>query len=100
MTLIVLFTMFHGLSWEIRGPLTQSIRADYFGPAAFATIMGFSSFLMMGGFVVGPIVAGAMADHYGDYEIAFALIGTLVGFGSLLFVFAGKPMHPARPAVP
>ena len=96
---IVLFTLFHGFAWGIRGPLTQSIRADYFGPAAFATIMGFSSFLMMGGFVLGPIVAGALADHYGDYQIAFALIGTVAGFGSLLFVFAGKPMHPVRPTL-
>ena len=93
---IVLFTLFHGLAWGIRGPLTQSIRADYFGPAAFATIMGFSSFMMMGGFVLGPIVAGALADHYGDYQIAFALIGTVAGLGSLLFVFARKPMHPVR----
>ena len=100
LTPVVLFTLFHGLSWGVRGPLVQSIRADYFGPAAFATIMGFSSILMMGGFVVGPIVAGAMADHYGDYKIAFALIGTVAGFGSLLFVFARKPMHPARPARP
>ena len=34
---------FHGLAWGIRGPLMVALRADYFGPKSFGTIMGVSS---------------------------------------------------------
>ena len=41
--MVILFTAMHGLAWGIRGPLMVALRADYFGPSSFGTIMGFSS---------------------------------------------------------
>jgi MFS family permease len=41
----------------------SAIRADYFGSAAFGTITGISSMVVMFGMVGGPIIAGALADR-------------------------------------
>ena len=38
--LLILFALFHGLAWGIRGPQMVAIRADYFGPESFGRIMG------------------------------------------------------------
>jgi sugar phosphate permease len=57
------FALLHGLAWGIRGPLMSAIRADYFGSAAFGTITGISSMVVMFGMVGGPIIAGALADR-------------------------------------
>ena len=43
------FAVLHGTAWGLRGPMMTTIRADYFGRASFATIMGFSSLLVMVG---------------------------------------------------
>ena len=92
--LILLFTMLHGLAWGIRGPLMVALRADYFGPSSFGTIMGFSSLIVMLGMSIGPIYAGYMADIHGDYTIAFSTLGLGALVGSLCFVFARPPVHP------
>jgi MFS family permease len=91
---LLLFALFHGLAWGVRGPLVQSIRADYFGSAAFATIMGYSSLVMMVGMTAGALAGGILADFFGDYRFAFVSIGILTGMGSLFFVFARKPSPP------
>ena len=91
---LLLFALFHGLAWGVRGPLVQSIRADYFGSAAFATIMGYSSLVMMVGMTAGALVGGILADSFRDYRFAFVTIGILTGMGSLFFVFARKPSPP------
>ena len=92
--MVLLFTALHGLAWGIRGPLMVALRADYFGPSSFGTIMGFSSLIVMLGMSAGPIYAGYMADIHGNYELGFSTlaIGALVG--SFCFVFARPPAHP------
>lgn len=92
--MILLFTMLHGLAWGIRGPLMVALRADYFGPSSFGTIMGFSSLIVMLGMSIGPIYAGYMADLQGDYIIAFSTLGLGALAGSLCFAFARPPTHP------
>ena len=52
----------NGLAWGVRGPLQQAIRADYFGATDFGKIMGFSSLIIMMGMVIGPFLAGWMAE--------------------------------------
>ncbi|HAL46653.1 MAG TPA: MFS transporter, partial [Dehalococcoidia bacterium] len=48
-----------------------SIRADYFGRKAYATIMGFSSMIMMVGMMSGALFTGFVADRTDDYTLAF-----------------------------
>jgi hypothetical protein len=48
----------HGFAWGVRGPLMGAMRADYFGREAFASVMGFSSLVVMFGSVGGPLLVG------------------------------------------
>jgi MFS family permease len=92
--MVILFTAMHGLAWGVRGPLMVALRADYFGPSSFGTIMGFSSLIVMLGMSIGPIYAGYMADARGDYVAGFSVLGIGALLGSLCFLFARAPVHP------
>jgi len=92
--MVIVFTALHGLAWGIRGPLMVALRADYFGPSSFGTIMGFSSLIVMLGMSAGPIFAGYMADVYGNYQLGFVLLAAGAMVGSACFAFAGPPGHP------
>ena len=89
--LLILFAMFHGLAWGIRGPQMVAIRADYFGPESFGRIMGISSLIVMLGMMGGPIFCGIVVDHYGIYQNAFLSIGIISMIGAIFFYMARKP---------
>tara|TARA_Y100000780_G_scaffold18456_1_gene15778 strand:- start:98 stop:1396 length:1299 start_codon:yes stop_codon:yes gene_type:complete len=89
--LLILFAMFHGLAWGIRGPQMVAIRADYFGPESFGRIMGISSLIVMFGMIGGPIICGMVVDHYGIYQNAFLSIGIISLIGAIFFYMARKP---------
>lgn len=88
---IAVFVLFHGLGWGTRGPLMVALRADYFGPRSFGTIMGISSLVVMLGMTTGPIFCGVMFDVYGDYERAFTIMALISLTGSICFWFAKPP---------
>ena len=90
------FCVLHGLAWGVRGPMMVAIRADYFGTQAFGTIMGFSSLIVMFGMSGGPIIAGIMADTYGNYTAGFTLLASLSLLGSICFLFALPPRPPQQ----
>jgi MFS family permease len=92
--MVFAFTVLHGLAWGTRGPLMVALRADYFGPSSFGTIMGFSSLIVMLGMSGGPVFAGIMADAYGNYQVALAVLAGLAGLGSLFFLAATPPRAP------
>jgi MFS family permease len=94
--MVVAFAVLHGLAWGVRGPLMVALRADYFGPSSFGTIMGFSSLIVMFGMSGGPLVAGYMADVSGNYESGLALLAVCSLVGSLLFVAATAPVRRRR----
>ncbi len=97
--LVALAAGLQGLAWGARGPLTQALRADYFGTASYGTIMGFSSLIIMLGMTAGPLLAGAIYDQTGSYSLGFVLLGTVAALGSLCFLFATKPPPPRGAAV-
>ena len=88
---LLAFVLLHGLGWGIRGPLMVGLRADYFGPRSFGTIMGISSLIVMIGMTGGPIICGVMYDIYGDYKLAFSAMAALSLLGSLCFWAARPP---------
>jgi MFS family permease len=94
--MVIAFAVLHGAAWGFRGPLMQAIRADYFGRAHFATILGFSSLIWMLGMMGGPIVVGIMADNTGSYRLAFTLLALLAGVGTIFWVLARPPKPPKR----
>ena len=88
---VFIFAVLHGTAWGVRGPMMTTIRADYFGRTSFATIMGFSSLIVMVGMTSGPLFAGFMADLFDGYRVGFIVIAAITGTGSLFFVLARKP---------
>ena len=98
---VLAFTILHGLSWGVRGPLMVALRADYFGPKSFGTIMGISSLIVMLGMTAGPIAGGVLYDLYGNYELAFTIIALCSLSGGLCFWFAKPPkLIRDRQAIP
>ena len=95
---VILFILLHGIAWGMRGPLMQAMRADYFGRRHFGTIMGYSSLVIMFGMVLGPLVAGYMADRFGNYQYGFTLLAALAALGSIFFVLATPPPPPLAAA--
>ena len=51
--MIYVAVVINGVAWGSRGPLMMGLRADYFGPRRFGTIMGFSSLVIMLGMIIG-----------------------------------------------
>jgi MFS family permease len=96
--MVLLFALAHGMAWGIRGPLMQAMRADYFGRASFAKVMGFSATIIMTGTVGGPLIAGVMADHFGNYTAGFTLLASFAVIGSVFFLFATRPTPPGETA--
>jgi MFS family permease len=91
---VVAFALLHGMAWGLRGPLMQSIRADYFGRNAIGMILGLSSVIIALGQIAGPMVAGILADLTGDYRTGFTVLAVTAGLGSVLFFFAVPPQRP------
>lgn len=89
--MMILFAVMNGVAWGIRGPLMQTMRAEYFGRKHFGMIMGWSSVLIMAGSFSGPMIAGWLFDTAGSYETGFTLIAMFPIAGSLFFLFAGPP---------
>ncbi len=94
---VAAFALLHGVAWGLRGPLMQSIRADYFGRNAIGMILGLSAVIIAMGQIAGPLVAGMLADLTGNYRAGFTVLALTAGSGSILFFFALPPQRTAKP---
>lgn len=94
--MIGVFVALHGMAWGARGPQMNAIRADYFGTTSYGTIMGTSAPFTTLGAIIGPMIAGTLADATGDYQIGFTILAIAVVAGSLFFVLATPPPAPVR----
>ncbi len=94
--MVVAFAVILGVSWATRGPVVQTMRADYFGRASFGTIMGFSSMVIMIGSIAGPIIPARLVDITGGYEAGFTTIAIIAALGCLFFMLAVRPSPPVR----
>ena len=92
--MVFAFAVLHGVAWGLRGPMMAAIRADYFGRRSYSTILGASSVITMFGSILGPIVAGVLADQSGGYELGFTVLAILAGMGSAFFLLAKQPSVP------
>ncbi len=95
-TAIGAFVVLHGLAWGVRGPQMQAIRADYFGATDFARIMGWSGIIVTTGAMIGPLLAGALADSTGDYRVGFTIVSIVAASGAIFWYLASPPPPPKR----
>lgn len=86
----------HGLAWGLRGPLMNSLRADYFGVDSFATIVGWSMGFVSLGMMTGPVLVSALAAGPGGYGAGFAAVAVITGLGSVAFLVLRPPLRPDR----
>ena len=92
MPMAIVFAVIFGAGFGGRNPLTTAIRAEYFGPNAFATITGISSTPMFLFMLAAPLFAAFMFDAQGNYIIAFLVLGALGSMSGVLFLLAKKPL--------
>lgn len=88
---VIAFCIVHGVSWGLRGPIMQAMRADYFGRTHFGQIMGFSSPIVTLGIMSGPLIAGTSVDLFGSYQVGFTLLAGLAALGSVFFMILKVP---------
>jgi sugar phosphate permease len=93
-SLVMGAAVMHGLAWGVRGPLMGAMRADHFGRAAFAMVMGVSSMIVMLGTVGGPLLVGVVADTLGDDRAAFVALAAVAIAGALTFFTLEAPRDP------
>jgi len=91
LSIIFLFCILHGLAFGIRIPQIVSLRAEYFGIKSYGKILGFSSLIVMFGFLGGPMICGLLFDLYGNYSTAFFVIGIITILGGLCFILTKEP---------
>lgn len=92
----MLYAVLYGLGYGARAPILIAIRAEFFGPRNFATIMGLSQPVMVIGSFFGPIAAGFAYDAQGSYRMIFFIIAVLNLVGAVLVFFIKKPNLPQR----
>jgi sugar phosphate permease len=93
---VIAGAILQGSAHGVRGVQMMPIRADYFGRQSFATIMGFSSLVMMPAMMVGPIIIGLLADRYGNYDLGFHFLAAMGVLSAVFFALAAKPAPPRR----
>ncbi|MBI4200314.1 MAG: MFS transporter [Chloroflexi bacterium] len=94
---LLAFGVLHGLAWGIRGTLLQAVRADYFGLSSFGKILGFANLISGIGQFFAPLFAAIVADTWGSYTPAFAILAVMAALGSIFFLVARKPVHRHAP---
>ena len=90
-SVVFLFAILFGMGFGGRNPLTTAIRGVYFGRKAFASITGVSMVPMNIFNLAGPLFAGYMSDATGSYVVPLGVVAVVSLFGSVLFLFLGKP---------
>ncbi len=95
-----LFALLWGIAFGGRGPLLTSIRGDYFGRKAFATIMGISQLPTSIIMVITPLYAGYVFDVTGSYFIPFISFAFCALAGAVLIMFSRRPGAGAHEPYP
>ena len=86
-----LFAALYGVGFGGRMPVMMSIRGEYFGRKAFATITGVSYIPNNLVTIGGPLFAGYMFDTTGSYVVPFVAFASVGYLGGLLALFMRPP---------
>ena len=97
---IMLFALFYGVGYGITIPSQTSLRANYFGRKAYATITGYSTLFGAITNVAYPLFAAWIYDTTGSYIQAFWIVTALQAFAIVFIYLAKKPEPPISAIVP
>ena len=78
--------------WSLPTIMSAAV-GDYMGPAQAAKSFAFITLFFGGGQIVGPALAGYLADLTGSFETAFGLCAGLTAVGVLLTLFLRSPQE-------
>jgi nitrate/nitrite transporter NarK len=98
--IIMLFALFYGVGYGITIPSQTSLRANYFGRKAYATITGYSTLFGAITNVAYPLFAAWIYDTTGSYIQAFWVVTALQAFAIVFMYLAKKPEPPIGALVP
>jgi MFS family permease len=91
---VILFLATYAPTYGGMAVLMQSIRGDYFGRAAYGTIMGLMGMVLAVGTIFGPWFAGYVYDVTGSYRFAFSTFAVVSLFALFLMLGAKPPPAP------
>ena len=97
---IMLFALVYGVGYGITIPAQTSLRANYFGRKAYATITGYTTLFGAITNVAYPLFAAWIYDTTGSYIQAFWVVTALQGFAIVFMYLAKKPEPPIGAVVP
>lgn len=86
-----LFAALYGVGFGGRIPLLTTIRGEYFGRKAFATLMGLSQTPNNIAMMFAPLFAAYMFDTTHSYLIPFLIFAVLNFLGAVLMLFVRRP---------
>ena len=97
---IMLFALIYGVGYGITIPAQTSLRANYFGRKAYATITGYTTFFTAITNVAYPTFAAWIYDTTGSYIQAFWIVTTLQALAIVFMFLAVKPDPPISAVTP
>jgi len=97
---IMLFALFYGVGYGITIPSQTSLRANYFGRKAYATITGYTTLFGAITNVAYPVFAAWIYDTTGSYFQAFWIVTALQAFAIVFMYLAKKPEPPIAVVAP
>jgi OFA family oxalate/formate antiporter-like MFS transporter len=97
---IMMFALFYGVGYGITIPSQTSLRANYFGRKAYATITGYTTMFGAITNVAYPVFAAWIYDTTGSYIQAFWVVTALQAFAIVFMYMARKPEPPIAVIAP
>ena len=98
--IIMIFALFYGVGYGITIPSQTSLRANYFGRKAYATITGYTTMFGAITNVAYPVFAAWIYDTTGSYIQAFWIVTALQAFAIVFMYLAKKPEPPIGVVAP
>ena len=98
--MIMMFALLFGVGYGITIPAQTSLRANYFGRKAYATITGYITFFMAITNVAYPVFAAWIYDTTGSYTQAFWAVTALQAFAIVFMYLGRKPEAPVGAVIP
>ena len=78
------------VAWSIPS-IMAALVGDYVGPQKTARVFGFITFIFAIGQIIGPAIAGFLAERYGSFSSSFLMATLFAGFAVYLSTRLRKP---------